>query len=168
MLHGVLRRHEDGWFEGQGKRSHPRIVRSSIRLQEELVKMAKWVKTSGERRAGATTEARIHDPMRRWKLSATDLNSRTRWVDYSRAKDEMFVHTDIPEAPWFVVPADDNRSARLNCMAHLLSRHPYVPKTLEALEMPERQHDEGYVRPPREIYTYVPDHAARVMRAADP
>jgi polyphosphate kinase len=113
-------------------------------------------------------EARVHDPMRRWKLSATDLNSRTHWVDYSRAKDEMFVHTDIPEAPWFVVPADDKRSARLNCMAHLLSRHPYVAKTLEELALPERQHDEGYVRPPREIYTYVPDHAASVLRAASP
>jgi hypothetical protein len=77
----------------------------------------------------------------------------------------MFVHTDIPEAPWFVVPADDKRNARLNCMAHLLSRHPYVPKTLKALELPERQHDEGYVRPPREIYTYVPDHAANLLRA---
>ena len=110
-------------------------------------------------------EARIDDPMRRWKLSETDLDSRTHWVDFSRAKDEMFVHTDIPEAPWFVVPADDKRRARLNCMAHLLSRLPYVPKTLKALEMPERQDDEGYVRPPREIYTYVPDHAAGVVRA---
>ena len=62
--------------------------------------------------------------MRRWKLSGTDLKSRTHWVDYSRAKDEMFVHTDIPEAPWFVVPADDKRRARLNCIAHLLSRIP--------------------------------------------
>lgn len=90
---------------------------------------------------------------------------RTQWVDYSWAKDEMFVHTDIPEAPWFVVPADDKRRARLNCMAHLLSRLPYVPKTLKELEMPERQDDEGYVRPPREIYTYVPDHVASVMQA---
>jgi polyphosphate kinase 2 len=123
-----------------------------------------WFSVS-DREQERRLEARVHDPMRRWKLSATDLNSRTHWVDYSRAKDEMFVHTDIPEAPWFVVPADDKRSARLNCMAHLLSRHPYVAKTLEELELPERQHDEGYLRPPREIYTYVPDHAAAVLRA---
>jgi polyphosphate kinase 2 len=113
-------------------------------------------------------EARIDDPMRRWKLSDTDLYSRTRWVDYSRAKDEMFVHTDIPEAPWFVVAADDKRRARLNCIAHLLSRLPYVPKKLKAVELPTRQGDEGYVRPPREIYTYVPDHAESVLLAASP
>ena len=105
-------------------------------------------------------EARIDDPMRRWKLSPTDMFSRTRWVDYSRAKDEMFVHTDIPEAPWFVVDADDKRRARINCMAHLLGEIPYEQKRLEKIQMPGRQSDEGYVRPPREIYTYVPDHAA--------
>jgi polyphosphate kinase 2 len=105
-------------------------------------------------------EARIEDPMRRWKLSDTDLYSRTRWVDYSRAKDQMFVHTDIPEAPWFVVGADDKRKARINCMAHLLSVIPYVPKKLESISLPKRQADEGYVRPSPDIYTYVPDHAA--------
>jgi polyphosphate kinase len=105
-------------------------------------------------------EARIEDPMRRWKLSSTDLYSRSRWVDYSRAKDEMFVHTDIPEAPWFVVDADDKRRARINCMAHLLTRVPYVPKRLDNVKLPKRQSDEGYVRPPRDIYTYVADHAS--------
>jgi polyphosphate kinase 2 len=108
-------------------------------------------------------EARIDDPMRRWKLSETDLYSRTRWVDYSRAKDEMFVHTDIAEAPWFVVEADDKRSARLNCIAHLLSRVPYREKKLPKIKIPARQPDEGYVRPPRDIYTYVPDHAATLV-----
>src|SRR5439155_20971925 len=73
-----------------------------------------WFSVSDEEQA-RRFEARITDPMRRWKLSPTDLASRTRWVDYSRAKDEMFVHTDIPEAPWFVVPADDKRRARINC-----------------------------------------------------
>jgi polyphosphate kinase 2 len=122
-----------------------------------------WFSVSDEEQE-RRLEARIQDPMRRWKLSATDLNSRTHWVDYSRAKDEMFVHTDIPEAPWFVVPADEKRRARLDCMAHLLSRIPYVPKTLEPVKLPQRQPDEGYVRPPRDIYTYVPDHAASLMR----
>jgi polyphosphate kinase 2 (PPK2 family) len=117
-----------------------------LRLQEELVKMEDW--------------ARGNDRMRRWKLSETDLYSRTRWVDYSRAKDEMFVHTDIAEAPWHVVDADDKRRARLNCIAHLLSMIPYQEKPLPGITIPERQDDEGYVRPPLETYTYVPDHAA--------
>jgi polyphosphate kinase 2 len=105
-------------------------------------------------------EARVHDPMRRWKLSGTDLFSRTRFVDYSRAKDEMFVHTDIPESRWFVVEADDKRAARLNCIAHLLTQIPYETKELPNVEIPPRQGDEGYVRPPRDANTYVPDHAA--------
>ena len=122
-----------------------------------------WFSVSDEEQARRFA-ARISDPMKRWKLSPTDLYSRTRWVDYSRAKDEMFVHTDIPEAPWYVVPADDKRRARINCMAHLLTRIPYAPRKLERIELPNRQVDEGYVRPPREIYTYVPDHAAAVLR----
>jgi hypothetical protein len=101
--------------------------------------------------------------MRRWKLSPTDLQSRTKWVEYSRAKDEMFVHTDIPDAPWYVVPADDKRSARINCIAHLLSQIPYREKKLEEIALPKRQSDEGYVRPPTDIYTYVPDHAASLV-----
>jgi polyphosphate kinase 2 len=107
-------------------------------------------------------EARIDDPMRRWKLSSTDLSSRTHWIDYSRAKDEMFVHTDIPDAPWFVVEADDKRKARINCIAHLLTRVPYEERPLEHLDLPTRQSDEGYVRPPREAYHYVPDVAAEL------
>jgi polyphosphate kinase len=108
-------------------------------------------------------KGRVGDPMKRWKLSETDMYSRTKWVDYSRAKDDMFVHTDIPEAPWFVVEADDKRSARLNCIAHLLSRIPYEEKELPEIGIPPRQSDEGYVRPPRDIYTYVPDHAGSLL-----
>jgi polyphosphate kinase 2 (PPK2 family) len=103
---------------------------------------------------------RINDPMRRWKLSETDMYSRTHWVDYSRAKDEMFVHTDIPEAPWYVVEADEKRTARLNCMAHILSKVPWNAVEHPLLEIPVRQTDEGYVRPPREAFTYVADHTA--------
>jgi polyphosphate kinase 2 len=105
-------------------------------------------------------KARIDDPIRRWKLSDTDLFSRSRWVDFSRAKDEMFVHTDIPEAPWYVVEADDKPRARINCIAHLLSLIPYEAVKHPKIEVPDRQSDEGYVRPPRETYTAVPDHAA--------
>ena len=92
-----------------------------------------------------------------------DLESRSHYVDYSRAKDEMFVHTDIPEARWCIVPADDKRSARINCISHLLSKVPYEEKKLPKIEIPERQSDEGYVRPPRDLYTYVPDHAASLL-----
>jgi polyphosphate kinase len=109
-------------------------------------------------------ESRIDDPMRRWKLSPTDLYSRTRWVEYSRAKDEMFVHTDTPESPWFVVPSDDKRRARINCIAHLIGQIPYRARKLEKIKIPPRQKDEGYVRPPRDIYTYVPDHAADLVK----
>jgi polyphosphate kinase 2 len=131
-------------------------------IDEGILLTKYWFSVSDEEQE-RRFEARIDDPMRRWKLSETDLYSRTRWVDYSRAKDEMFVHTDIAEAPWFVVEADDKRSARLNCIAHLLSRVPYREKKLPKIKIPARQPNEGYVRPPRDIYTYVPDHAATLV-----
>jgi hypothetical protein len=90
--------------------------------------------------------------------------SRTKWIEYSRAKDEMFVHTDIPEAPWYVVEADNKKEARLNCISHLLSKIPYEAKPLLEIKIPPRQRDEGYVRPPRDVYTYVPDHAVELLR----
>ena len=91
--------------------------------------------------------SRIDDPMRRWKLSTMDLESRTRWVDFSRAKDEMFVHTDIPEAPWYVVEGDDKRRARLNCIAHILSMLPYQDVSEPRIKLPPRPPDPGYERP---------------------
>jgi polyphosphate kinase 2 len=127
-------------------------------IEDGILLTKYWFSVSDEEQANRL-EARIDDPMRRWKLSATDLASRTKWVDYSRAKDEMFVHTDTPEAPWFVVPADDKRRARINCIAHLLTRVPYVAEPVERLQLPSRQPDEGYVRPDLRVYTYVPDHA---------
>jgi polyphosphate kinase 2 len=83
-------------------------------------------------------KSRLSDPMRQWKLSPMDLESITRWEDYSRGKDEMFVHTDIPEAPWYVVEADDKRRARLNMIAHLLSSVPYVDVRRPPLALPRR------------------------------
>ncbi|MFF3885884.1 polyphosphate kinase 2 [Streptomyces sp. NPDC001914] len=103
---------------------------------------------------------RLKDPTRRWKLSPMDLESITRWEAYSRAKDEMLVHTDIIEAPWFVVESDDKRRARLNMIAHLLSTVPYHEVPPPVLELPERPPSTGYVRPPRDLQTFVPDHAA--------
>jgi polyphosphate kinase 2 len=135
-------------------------------LVEDGIRLIKyWFSVSDEEQERRFRK-RITDPMRRWKLSETDLYSRTRWIDYSRAKDDMFVHTDIPEAPWYVVEADDKKKARLNCIAHLLSRIPWEEKPLPDIQIPPRQQDEGYVRPPREIYTYVPDHAAEVLAGA--
>ena len=102
-------------------------------------------------------QARINDPTKRWKLSPMDLQSRSRWLDYSRAKDEMFAHCDIKQAPWYVVHADDKKRARLNCIAHLLSLIPYRDLTPEAIELPPRQADQGYVRPPMTDQTFVPE-----------
>ena len=105
-------------------------------------------------------KSRLEDPMRRWKLSPMDLESITRWEDYSRSKDEMFVHTDIPEAPWHVVESDDKRSARINMIAHLLSTIPYQDVQRIPLSLPPRPEAQGYIRMPRAMQTYVPDHAA--------
>jgi polyphosphate kinase 2 (PPK2 family) len=106
---------------------------------------------------------RLDDPMRRWKLSPMDLESITRWEDYSRAKDEMFVHTDIPEAPWYVVDSANKRRARINMIAHLLSSLDYHDVTEQPLQLPHRPKSQGYVRAPMESQTFVPDHAASVV-----
>src|SRR4051795_5564227 len=111
-------------------------------------------------------KSRLEDPMRQWKLSPMDLESITRWEDYSRAKDEMMVHTDIPEAPWYVVESDSKHRARLNMMAHLLSTIPYVETPRPALKLPSRPKPQGYERPPREETTYVPNHCSSLQGAA--
>src|ERR1700736_3448025 len=94
--------------------------------------------------------SRLEDPMRRWKLSPMDLESITRWEEYSRAKDEMQVHTDIPEAPWHVVESNDKRRARLNMIAHLLASIPYHEVQRIPLALPKRPRSKGYERPPRD------------------
>jgi polyphosphate kinase 2 len=106
--------------------------------------------------------ARLDDPLRQWKLSQIDMESITRWEDYSRAKDEMFVHTDIPEAPWWVVESDDKRRARLNMIAHLLGSVPYAHLDRPRLKLPERPPSRGYERTPRELQNTVPDYAAHL------
>jgi polyphosphate kinase len=108
-------------------------------------------------------KSRLRDPMRQWKLSPMDLESITRWEDYSRAKDEMLVHTDITEAPWYVVEGDDKRRARLNMIHHLLSTIPYFAATRTPLALPTRPDPTGYERPPRELSHYVPDYAAELI-----
>jgi polyphosphate kinase len=106
--------------------------------------------------------SRMTDPMRRWKLSPTDFESLTRWEAYSRAKDEMLVHTDIEEARWNIVESDDKRSARVNMLAHLLSTIPYEEVEPPELELPQRPPSTGYQRTEKELQHEVPDHAALV------
>jgi polyphosphate kinase 2 len=100
---------------------------------------------------------RRDDPVRRWKLSSMDVESLLRWEDYSRAKDEMFVHTDIAEAPWWVVESDDERRASINLISHLLSSIPYVEVEPPNIVLPRRPQATSYVRPPRSLFRVVPD-----------
>jgi polyphosphate kinase 2 len=114
--------------------------------------------------------SRMRDPLRRWKLSSTDIESIRRWEDYSKAKDDMMVHTDTAASPWFVVESDIKKHARLNMIAHLLSSIDYQEVALPKVEMPTRlTSSTGYQRPPRELATYVPDYVAALLgdREAD-
>jgi polyphosphate kinase 2 len=132
-------------------------------IEDGIILLKYWFSVSDEEQERRFRQ-RIEDPTRRWKLSEIDLESRRRWVEFSRAKDEMFVHTDTPESPWYVVEADDKRRARINCIAHLLSVIPYEDLTQAPVALPKRQPDDGYRRPDRSLYTTVPDHAAAVDR----
>ena len=91
---------------------------------------------------------RIHDPLKQWKLSPMDLESRRRWEDYTKAKEEMLERTHIPEAPWWIVPADDKKKARLNCITHLLSQLPYEEVERPEVVLPPRMRNQDYVRHP--------------------
>ena len=134
-------------------RSAPEFERMLVRSGILLIKY--WFSVSDEVQE-ERFQARVHDPMRRWKLSPMDLQSREKWVEYSRAKDEMFRYTDITQAPWYVVPADDKRRARLNCITHLLSMIDYEDRTPPPLDLPPRQEDPSYVRPPIADQHFVP------------
>jgi len=102
-------------------------------------------------------QARAADPKRRWKLSPMDIESRDRWVDYSRAKDEMFEYTDTKRCPWYVVNADDKKRARLNCISHLLQMVSYEDILPPLLDLPPRAEQGGYIRPPMDVQTFVPE-----------
>ena len=132
-------------------------------LAEEGILLRKYWFSVSDSEQEHRFRSRLEDPMRRWKLSPMDLESVTHWEDYSRAKDEMFVHTDIPEAPWYVVDSADKRRARINMIAHLLSTVPYHDVQRRPLNLPPRPASQGYVRAPRESQTYVPDHAAELL-----
>jgi len=135
-------------------RACPEFERMLLRSGILLVKY--WFSVSDEEQE-QRFQARIADPTKNWKLSPMDLEARSRWVDYSRAKDAMFSATDVGDSPWWVVDADDKRRARLNCITDLLSRVDYGELPASALTLPPRQSDEGYVRPPITLQRFVPE-----------
>jgi polyphosphate kinase len=134
-------------------RSCPLFEEMLIRAGIRLIKY--WFSVSDDEQE-RRFQARLADPAKHWKLSPMDLESRARWVDYSRAKDAMLARTDTQLSPWWVVDADDKRRARLNTISHLLSSVPYDNVAPVALTLPPRQSDDGYVRPPRETQRFVP------------
>ncbi len=136
-------------------RTCPEFERMLVRSGIILIKY--WFSVSDEEQE-RRFQARIGDPTRRWKLSPMDLNARSRWVEYSKAKDDMFAHTDHKQAPWYVVPADDKRRARLNCIRHLLGMIQYKDLTPAPIALPPRQREGDYVRPPITDQTFVPDY----------
>jgi len=135
-------------------RSVPEYEKMLIR--SGLIVIKYWFSVSDDEQE-RRFRGRIEDRTKRWKLSPMDLESRKRWFDYSRAKDAMFLHTDIPESPWWVVNSDDKKRARLNVIAHLLSMIPYHEVEQPVLKLPRRQKPEtNYVRPPIESQRWVP------------
>jgi polyphosphate kinase len=132
-------------------------------LVEDGIVLRKYWFSVSEDEQERRFRARLDDPMKRWKLSSIDVESMSRWEDYSKAKDEMFVHTDIPEAPWYVVESADKRRARLNMIAHLLSSVAYHAEQPVPLKLPPRPAPTGYVRAPWESQTFVPDHVADLL-----
>ncbi len=135
-------------------RSCPEFERMLVRSGIILIKY--WFSVSDEEQE-RRFQSRIKDRTKRWKLSDMDLQSRVKWIEYSKAKDIMFAHTDINQAPWYVVDADDKKRARLNCISHLLSMIPYKDIKPRPIKLPPRQKKVGYVRPPIEDQNFVPE-----------
>lgn len=137
-------------------RSCPEFERMIVRSGITLIKY--WFSVSDEEQE-RRFQARLEDPTKRWKLSPMDLASREKWVEYSKAKDEMFFYTDIEEARWYDVPSDDKKRARLNTIRHLLSVIPYQDLTPEPIELPDRPAErEAYTRPPLDKFITIPNH----------
>jgi polyphosphate kinase len=135
-------------------RSVPEFERMLVRSGCGVLKY--WFSVSDEEQE-RRFQQRSQDPSRRWKLSPMDIESRDRWVEYSRAKDRMMELTDIKECPWYVVDANDKKQARLNCIAHILSSIPYEDILPEPIKLPARVDHSGYLRPPIDTQTFVPD-----------
>ena len=137
----------------------PQVERMLI--EDGIIVLKYWFSVSDDEQQ-RRFESRLHDPMRRWKLSDTDLLSITEWEGYSRAKDAMFTVTDLPEAPWWTIESDDKKSARINVISHLLSQIRYETIEPEEIELPPRPTADDYDRPARELYRYVPERAAQL------
>lgn len=135
-------------------RSCPEFERMLVRSGIILIKY--WFSVSDEEQE-RRFQGRIYHPTKHWKLSPMDLQSRSRWQEYSKAKDEMFAHTDIKQAPWYVVNGDVKKRARLNVITHLLSMIDYEDLSPKPVELPPRQDTAGYVRPPMSEQTFVPE-----------
>ena len=135
-------------------RSCPEFEKMLIRSGIILIKY--WFSVSEEAQEKRFKE-RISKPEKRWKFSPMDLESRNRWVEYSKAKDQMFEHTDTKESPWFVVNGDNKKKARLNCIAHLLDQVDYKPIAIDPIELPDLPENKSYVRPPKSYQNFIPD-----------
>ena len=132
-------------------------------LVEDGIMLRKYWFSVSDAEQEARFRSRLEDPMRQWKLSGMDTESITRWEDYSRAKDQMLVHTDIPEAPWWVIESDNKRRSRLDMIHHLVSSIDYEDVQRKLITLPGRPPPTGYVRPPRDSQRYVPDHASTLL-----
>jgi polyphosphate kinase 2 len=135
-------------------RSCPEFERMLIRSGIILIKY--WFSISDKEQENRFQD-RIKDPTKRWKISQMDIESRDKWVEYSMAKDKMFSYTDTRQSPWYVVPADDKRRARLNCIDHFLSLIPYKDLTAKTIKLPPLKHEVAYVRPPITEQNFVPE-----------
>jgi len=135
-------------------RSCPEFERMLVRSGTIVLKY--WFSVSDEEQE-KRFKNRIKSPVKRWKFSPMDIESRSRWLEYSKAKDNMFAHTDTKQVPWYVVNADNKKKARLNCISHVLSKIPYEPLDLTPIVLPDLPEYEGYVRPPMDYQTFVPE-----------
>ena len=142
---------------------HQAPIFERLLVEDGIMLRKYWFSVSDEEQY-KRFKSRRDDPLRQWKLSPMDLESITKWEEYSRAKDEMFVHTDIPSAPWYTVESEDKKRSRINVISHLLSTVPYEHITPELPEIPERPETTDYERPPRDEFRYVPDVAAKLER----
>ena len=140
---------------------HQAPIFERLLVEDGIMLRKYWFSVSDEEQY-KRFQPRRNDPLRQWKLSPMDLGSITKWEEYSRAKVDMFVHTDIPSAPWYTVESEDKKRSRINVISHLLSTIPYEHITPDLPEIPERPETTDYERPPRDEFRYVPDVAANL------
>ena len=143
---------------------HQAPIFERLLVEDGIMLRKYWFSVSDEEQYKRFVSRR-EDPLRQWKLSPMDLESITKWEEYSRAKDEMFIHTDIPSAPWYTVESEDKKRSRINVISHLLSTIPYEHISPDLPEIPPRPETTDYVRPPRDEFRYVPDAAAKLEEA---